>query len=321
MLPTREQILEQFPALEWIKHPDYPRVTTFPFLVRWPHAPLTLETARARITVDAVHYFYQKETPSLKTAPLQFQKDSLRLWYQMDGRGILQNMTRNTFGTARPGLLGIMEQGERHSYLHQQGTFEAALIDFQIHAAGAARFFFNSEIEGKVTLNEQERRYCENCLFDLFRVVSTRREWYGLAAFSRLAELLIIPFKKACLELRDEQFPRNKQARIVKKCIAFMKDNYRTIQHQHAIEKETGFNINYLNVLFKKETGKTLYRVLTGIRLERAQYLLVQTDTPVVDIARQVGYPNANSFSRLFKKEFGDAPRLYRIKNTTPQGE
>jgi transcriptional regulator GlxA family with amidase domain len=95
-----------------------------------------------------------------------------------------------------------------------------------------------------------------------------------------------------------------------------MDANYARIHNQNELEHECGVDINYLNVVFKKVTGVTLYDYLVTVRLERAKHLLETTDIAITDIAQAVGYPNANSFFRAFRrrkiKSPGEFKRLAR---------
>ena len=70
----------------------------------------------------------------------------------------------------------------------------------------------------------------------------------------------------------------------------------------------------HLTTNFKEDTGRTIKRVLTDVRIEAAQHLLMTTNRSVGEIARQVGYGNANYFSKLFRQETGTAPNEYRAQ-------
>jgi len=50
-------------------------------------------------------------------------------------------------------------------------------------------------------------------------------------------------------------------------------------------------------------------------RIQHAQRLLKETDTPITDIAYAVGFSDYNHFSRIFKQITGVSARLYRKKN------
>jgi AraC-like DNA-binding protein len=69
---------------------------------------------------------------------------------------------------------------------------------------------------------------------------------------------------------------------------------------------------SYLSRLFKQEAGINLNNYITMVRMEKAKQLLSQTNEKVNDIARMVGYPEANYFTRVFKKYTGYAPNERR---------
>jgi AraC-like DNA-binding protein len=234
------------------------------------------------------------------------------LWYQINGQGILQNVTRNTFGAARPGLLGAMEQCERHTYLHQRDTFECFIMEFSLLPSKTAKCYWNSAIEGKKILDKEQQRDFENILIDMFNGMTGGRNRWGAATCARLLDMITVLLENGLLVIEESQFPKNKAGSLVAKARQFMKLHYHRRRHQSALEKECGVDINYLNIIFKKETGRTLYQYLTDIRLEQAKHLLEDTGQSVSDIGARVGYPNNNSFTRAFGKYAGATPSAYR---------
>lgn len=74
------------------------------------------------------------------------------------------------------------------------------------------------------------------------------------------------------------------------------------------------FNPDYLNRVFKTETGRTLTEYIIESRLERAKELLLETDLTVSEIALQCGYSNFSYFSTLFKKSTNLSPTEFRAK-------
>ncbi len=315
MFPSRHEILSSFRNPVFAVHPSFPALRTIGCLLDWKDRPL-IELQKVKIEILSIDYLEHSSSESnLTTSPLRFQQDCYRLWYQVEGNGILQNVTRNTFGTARPGLLGIMERGERHSYLHQRGNFECFQILFSLLPSQSAKCYWNTEIEGKLVLEGNERLYFENLAFDLMQVISNKKEMLGLASISRLLEILVVLFKKRLLLIEESQFPKNKAKSLVAKAKIFMDLHYSGMEHQKELEKECSVDINYLNILFKKETGQTLYQYITSVRMEHAKHMLECSNEQIVDIAYKVGYPNGNSFTRAFKRHCGKTPQEYRIGN------
>jgi len=70
----------------------------------------------------------------------------------------------------------------------------------------------------------------------------------------------------------------------------------------------------YLVRLFKSATGLPPMAYLARYRVEQAAELLVDTDQPVTQIGRSVGWPDQNYFARRFKAHFGVTATAYRSR-------
>lgn len=69
---------------------------------------------------------------------------------------------------------------------------------------------------------------------------------------------------------------------------------------------------NYFSFLFKKETNENFSVYLEKLRMAKAKELIVGTDTSLSTLFEQVGYNNATSFTRAFKKTYGVSPKKMR---------
>ena len=61
-------------------------------------------------------------------------------------------------------------------------------------------------------------------------------------------------------------------------------------------------------------------RYLRERRLERGAHLLRTTGRPIAEIAFESGFKTAAHFSRLFKNQYGQSPRAYRLDQTEHSG-
>lgn len=68
----------------------------------------------------------------------------------------------------------------------------------------------------------------------------------------------------------------------------------------------------HLQRLFKKGTGITIGKYLTGIRMKQAVYLLNNTNISIEDIRIEVGINSRQNFNNLFKKYYGSSPSSIR---------
>ena len=67
--------------------------------------------------------------------------------------------------------------------------------------------------------------------------------------------------------------------------------------------------------LFTQVYGETPHRYLQRRRVERAMTLLRQTDRPVTDVAREVGYDSLGTFSSTFARIVGHSPSEHRARH------
>jgi transcriptional regulator GlxA family with amidase domain len=63
---------------------------------------------------------------------------------------------------------------------------------------------------------------------------------------------------------------------------------------------------------FRATFGETPHRYLQRRRVERAMFLLRQTETSVTDVCLDVGFTSLGTFSRTFTEIVGEAPTAYR---------
>ncbi|NOU79107.1 helix-turn-helix domain-containing protein [Paenibacillus sp. LMG 31459] len=68
----------------------------------------------------------------------------------------------------------------------------------------------------------------------------------------------------------------------------------------------------YASYLFKTEFKMKFVDFLTDLRMKKAEQLLLETESSLQDIALQVGYANAITFGRVFKRIAGITPGDYR---------
>jgi len=95
---------------------------------------------------------------------------------------------------------------------------------------------------------------------------------------------------------------------------------YKSLIEQHAEQPETtlsdlaervGFSADHLGEVFHKEIGMTPVAYRTRVRLARAKELLISTPMPVSEIAKDTGFPDANYFSRVFRRSYGMSLRQF----------
>lgn len=72
------------------------------------------------------------------------------------------------------------------------------------------------------------------------------------------------------------------------------------------------YNKDYLNRVFKKQTGVTLHEYVINICMNEAARLLDTTNYTVSEITVMLGYENRTNFNRQFKMFYGVSPGEYK---------
>ncbi|GAA3406132.1 AraC family transcriptional regulator [Paenibacillus hodogayensis] len=67
-----------------------------------------------------------------------------------------------------------------------------------------------------------------------------------------------------------------------------------------------------LNRILKNETGMSVMETMHRNRMERAKQLLRETDETIIGVAALVGYESPSFFNRLFARQVGCSPSVYR---------
>ncbi len=73
-----------------------------------------------------------------------------------------------------------------------------------------------------------------------------------------------------------------------------------------------GYNEKYLSHLFAELSGISLKQLITQRKMEAANFMLTDSNTPIADIAKSLGFPDSHNFSRAYKKATGLTPSEYR---------
>lgn len=78
------------------------------------------------------------------------------------------------------------------------------------------------------------------------------------------------------------------------------------------VAEQVGLSASRFSTLFHEQMNCNFKEYVDALRLEKAKRLLKESDLLIAEIARQVGYENSYSFSRLFKRLAGVTPQAYR---------
>ncbi len=102
------------------------------------------------------------------------------------------------------------------------------------------------------------------------------------------------------------------QSALVAAATALLLEKLAAPPTMDALVKQLGTNEKRLTEAFQEAFQLTPFSWLREQRLRLARQLLVQTDTPIADIAAHCGYSSSANFATAFKERFECTPREFR---------
>lgn len=100
--------------------------------------------------------------------------------------------------------------------------------------------------------------------------------------------------------------------KYMKEMIGYIYQNYTRDIGIKDVSDYVGLSYSHVRKIFKDQLGENIIDYINNIRINEAKKILTQMDICIKDIAMNLGYNNAQSFIRFFKKKEGITPGEYR---------
>lgn len=102
----------------------------------------------------------------------------------------------------------------------------------------------------------------------------------------------------------------------INKILTFIDENLDTDLSLHTISKIAHYSPFHLHRLFKAITNETLNAYIIRKRIERTAMMLIHNkEYSIAEIGERYGFKNDSTFSRTFKKIYGQSPTEFRKSN------
>lgn len=102
--------------------------------------------------------------------------------------------------------------------------------------------------------------------------------------------------------------------KVLEPALKYIEENYGEQILLEDVASVSNLSPYYFSKLFKKEMGMNFTAYVTKYKIEKAKWMLVNTDIPIVNIASELGYYECGYFTKVFKKIEGITPTEYRSK-------
>ncbi|ASA22200.1 AraC family transcriptional regulator [Paenibacillus donghaensis] len=113
-------------------------------------------------------------------------------------------------------------------------------------------------------------------------------------------------------QLQKQSTTQKDQPDLLEQALTYMQQHYHRNFTLQQLADAVSSSPRTLSRLYKSRLQTSPAQYLIRIRMEKAHQLLLNTDAGLEDIAQRLGYPDAYSFGRTFKKYYGLSPIRYK---------
>ena len=80
----------------------------------------------------------------------------------------------------------------------------------------------------------------------------------------------------------------------------------------NTVSRRAGYSKWHLQRIFKEHTGYPLAEYIRAQKLQKSVERLTHSDEPILNVAIALGFDSQQSFNRSFKRQYGQAPGVWR---------
>lgn len=146
-------------------------------------------------------------------------------------------------------------------------------------------------------------------LRELLQETSRQIEFYQEISQGLVSALLVLVMRLIRINPEDEA-ALSQECQKIKE---YLDQNFTSPITLDSLSETVYISKHYLSHLFKEQTGVSPIKYLTSKRMEKACELLSETELPVSEVSKAVGYENPLYFSQVFKRIYGISPVKYRM--------
>lgn len=155
------------------------------------------------------------------------------------------------------------------------------------------------------TGSDKKLRYFVSCLY---QEETHKDTYYGEMMTNFLSEILIYLLRTHLSHVISKTTEHSTGVTAI---LQYIQEHYNTVT-LNEVCSQFSYSPAYLSRLIKKSFGMTFSEIIKNQRLDRAKWLLENTEMSIPDIALEVGCTDTSHLYRLFKQDLCTTPLKYR---------
>lgn len=150
-------------------------------------------------------------------------------------------------------------------------------------------------------------------MLQMLQIYQSNDDWKALQLRSVMYEILYILVKdfkvdkESIIDVKTQKYEER-----YKRILEYIKKNYTEEITLRDTAEHFGLSQEHFSRSFKNYVGQTFTAYVKSLRVDKARTLLLESNLNIIDIATEVGEPDAKAFIRDFKKEYSVTPHQYR---------
>lgn len=112
--------------------------------------------------------------------------------------------------------------------------------------------------------------------------------------------------------MQKEQQEKEKTGDVIFEVENYIKENIESDLSLELLASVVHLNPSYLSRYFKESTGENLSNYVTRCKMEKAAWLLDNTEQKINEIMLQLGYQKSQHFAKIFREQYGVSPKEYK---------
>ncbi|MCM0650851.1 AraC family transcriptional regulator [Clostridium swellfunianum] len=251
--------------------------------------------------------------------------DEVEIIYMTNGS--VKVGVNNKMYNIKAGDILLISSGDIHCFLPDSSIGSRIVIQFNLAIFDSLGAFMNERKEIRPLFDCSKRlssewrtevkQEMENQIKGIFEEYNKKEEGYKLALKARLYDLVVLLLRKVPMErLSFEEENRHREALgRLENIFRFVEDNYLSDISLEEAAKTAGFSVYHFTRFFKMKTGITFGQYLSSFRVTKAEWLLMNNEHSITEIAYKCGFNSVKTFNRVFKQLKGYSPSEYKKQN------
>lgn len=139
--------------------------------------------------------------------------------------------------------------------------------------------------------------------------------WTKLSNYNTIFDIrqwIVNVFEFVYNYLNEKDRSKDKYVQIVDKIKNIIDDEYKSIENVSQISDKIYMSTSYVNHIFKKQEGITVFEYLVKVRMEKAKQMLADTNMKISEISMDLGYSSSAYFTTVFREYVGQTPKQFR---------